>query len=213
MTPGPKYGAFTGWAKEQGIVINGVASAEIPGKGVGIIAARKLKKGESVISVPASAMVTHDTHFVRTAGIARGTVYGTIAAAFTINHENEERWWKLWQNVWPSREEFKTNIPICWTRVEQDLLPPAARALLKHQQEKYELDFETVKAKIPEHLLDWYLYYWLIVDTRCFYWIYFKRFRDEAKKGRKLARDECLALVPWGDYFNHAEQGVSREAR
>jgi hypothetical protein len=38
-----KHEAFTGWAEEQGVVINGVAPAEVDGKGVGIVATKRLK--------------------------------------------------------------------------------------------------------------------------------------------------------------------------
>lgn len=104
-------------------------------------------------------------------------------------------------------------MPLYWNVEEQQLLTPAGKALLEHQRKKYEHDFQHVKAKLPQDLRDWYKYYWLIVNTRCFYWAYFKRARDEARKGKKLPRDECLALVPWGDYFNHADQGVSSTSR
>jgi hypothetical protein len=48
MTLDPKHEAFTKWAKEQGVVINGVAAAKLPGKGFGIVATRKLKVSSSV---------------------------------------------------------------------------------------------------------------------------------------------------------------------
>ena len=91
-------------------------------------------------------------------------------------------------------------MPLCWSAEDRDLLPDSAKALLKHQEDKYEKDWSVVQSKIPEHLWDWYKYYWLIVNTRCFYWVYFKKAKDASRRGKKLPRDECLALVPWGDY-------------
>lgn len=38
-----KHALFTSWAQEQGVKINGIKASEIPGKGVGIVAARDLK--------------------------------------------------------------------------------------------------------------------------------------------------------------------------
>ena len=38
-----KHENFTAWAKEQGIIINGVAQAALPGKGLGIVAMQKVK--------------------------------------------------------------------------------------------------------------------------------------------------------------------------
>lgn len=165
---------------------------------------------------------------MRQAGIStKVSVYGTVAAALTVNHGNEERWYAPWQEVWPSVEDLEKSMPLCWGEDLRKLLPPAAKGmkicnsaltglrssygidLLKHQEGKYTRDFEAVKAQIAENLRSWYRYYWLIVNTRCFYWEYFKRARDAKKRGRKLGRDECLMLCPWADYFNHAESGVS----
>ena len=39
----PKHEAFTIWAKEQGVKVNGVAPAKLTGKGFGIVATRRLK--------------------------------------------------------------------------------------------------------------------------------------------------------------------------
>jgi hypothetical protein len=45
------------------------------------------------------------------------------------------------------------------------------------------------------------MYYWLVVNTRCFYWEYFKLAREAKKRGQKLDRDDCMALCPFADYF------------
>jgi hypothetical protein len=38
-----KHHAFTNWARAQGVTINGVTPAQLPGKGFGIVATRNLK--------------------------------------------------------------------------------------------------------------------------------------------------------------------------
>ena len=43
MALDPKHEVFTVWAKEQGVVIDGVAPAKLTGKGFGIVATRRLK--------------------------------------------------------------------------------------------------------------------------------------------------------------------------
>jgi hypothetical protein len=43
MALDPKHEVFTTWAKQQGVIINGVAPAALAGKGFGIVATRKLK--------------------------------------------------------------------------------------------------------------------------------------------------------------------------
>jgi hypothetical protein len=91
-------------------------------------------------------------------------------------------------------------------------LPPTARDLLAKQKAKFEKDVEVVRPRLEglgEDWRGWYRYYWLIVNTRCFYWVYFRKYADMKRRGKRLGRDECLALVPWGDYFNHEECGVS----
>lgn len=81
-------------------------------------------------------------------------------------------------------------------------------ALLKHQRGKFDRDWLALDGKIPEASKDLYQYYWLIVNTRCFYWTYFKRAKEAAKKGKTLSRDDCMALCPFADYLNHADEGV-----
>jgi hypothetical protein len=82
-------------------------------------------------------------------------------------------------------------------------------ALLKHQQNKFERDWLALHGKVPEVSKSLYKYYWLIVNTRCFYWTHFKRAREAERKGKTLSRDDCMALCPFADYLNHADDGVS----
>ena len=206
-----KHEAFTKWAKENGISINGVTPTSLPGKGLGITATRDLKKGEVVASMPSSALITYDSAFVREAGISsRVSVYGAVAAALTLRREDEGRWWRFWEATWPSRADFEDSMPLCWTEDEQVLLPPAAQQLLQRQEAKYERDLSMLRDCLPSADEEsWFRHYWLIVNTRCFFWEYFSKVRELRRRGKKLPRDECLALVPWGDYFNHADVGCT----
>jgi len=38
-----KHAHFKGWAEEQGVKITGLSVASLPGKGIGVVASRKLK--------------------------------------------------------------------------------------------------------------------------------------------------------------------------
>ena len=49
--------------------------------------------------------------------------------------------------------------------------------------------------------MDLYRYYWLLISTRTFYYIPARR------KTPPPDPDECLAIVPYGDYFNHSDAG------
>lgn len=82
-------------------------------------------------------------------------------------------------------------------------------ALLRHQRSKFDRDWLALDGRIPEASKNLYEYYWLIVNTRCFYWTYFKKAKEAAKKGKTLSRDDCMALCPFADYLNHADEGVS----
>lgn len=84
-------------------------------------------------------------------------------------------------------------------------------ALLKHQRGKFDRDWLALDGRIAEASKDLYQYCWLIVNTRCFYWTNFKRAKEAARKGKTLARDDCMALCPFADYLNHADEGVSTQ--
>ena len=42
-SPDPQHARFTSWARSRGVVINGVEAAQIEGRGLGIVATRKIK--------------------------------------------------------------------------------------------------------------------------------------------------------------------------
>lgn len=42
-SPGAPHGAFTTWATAQGVKINGVEPAKISGRGLGIVARRRIE--------------------------------------------------------------------------------------------------------------------------------------------------------------------------
>jgi len=129
------------------------------------------------------------------------TVHGTIAAALTVLSDDPERHYKPWESVWPSKSDFEESTPICWAESIQEQLPPATRALLKTQQHKLEKDWKGLRDHMPGRAFELYKYYWLVVNTRCFFWEYFKLARARRKMGKQLVRDDCIALCPFVDYF------------
>lgn len=100
------------------------------------------------------------------------------------------------------------------------LLPPAARdgtwahgslsgfsermskGLLLQQEAKFEADWNAIKRSYPKAQKDLYQYYWLIVNTRSFY---FELQGIEEKK----PKEDRMVLCPFVDFFNHADHGVS----
>lgn len=78
--------------------------------------------------------------------------------------------------------------------------------LLHKQEKKLKKDWSRVMGVFPNASLERYTHYWLVVNTRSFYF--------EPPGAKKVpARDDCMALCPFADYFNHADHGVSHLAR
>lgn len=75
-------------------------------------------------------------------------------------------------------------------------------ALLIRQEKKLKADWSFVSNVFPDRTFAEYTYYWLIVNTRSFYF---------EVSGRKAARnhDDRMVLCPFIDYFNHRDHGVS----
>ena len=75
-------------------------------------------------------------------------------------------------------------------------------SLLEKQERKFQADWDFVSKAFPNPDADIYLYYWLIVNTRCFYYEFYDREPPEK-------HDDRMVMVPFMDYFNHSDQGVS----
>lgn len=75
-------------------------------------------------------------------------------------------------------------------------------AAMYRQEKKLKADWEIVSKVFPDETLLEYVYYWLIVNTRSFY---FEVSGQEAAQNH----DDCMVLCPFVDYFNHSDQGVS----
>ena len=74
--------------------------------------------------------------------------------------------------------------------------------LLLKQEKKLNSDWEIVSKLFPDEPFEKYRYYWLIVNTRGFYWEF---------PGEKLPKrhDDRLVLAPWMDLFNHSDRGCN----
>lgn len=156
-------------------------------------------------------------------------MHGRVAAALAFPPATSGRSLKVWKAVMPTFEDFNQGMPVLWPRQLQDQLPATAKSLLRHQSQKMEEDVRVASEQyLPsiaadegiklEELQHTYRYAWLLVNTRCFYWDYpvpakghgAKRRRGPASQRKAWPRDDCMALCPVMDYFNHAnDEGVS----
>ena len=109
----------------------------------------------------------------------------------------------LWRSTLPSRESFKSGMPLFWPEQLQALLPPESAKLLRKQQSKLARDWTAISAAFPNLAHEVYTYNWLLVSTRTFYYTPPNMTADETPEA-----DECLAIVPFGDYFNHHSSSI-----
>ncbi len=70
------------------------------------------------------------------------------------------------------------------------------------QEQKLNGDWEIVSKAFPDKTLQAYTYYWLIVNTRSFYF-------EVSSREVVQNHDDCMVLCPFVDYFNHNDHGVS----
>lgn len=76
------------------------------------------------------------------------------------------------------------------------------KAPMYQQEKKLKADWDVVSKVFPGQTLPEYTYYWLIVNTRSFY---FEVTGREAVQNH----DDRMVLCPFVDYFNHNDHGVS----
>jgi len=156
--------------------------------------------GETLLNVPVSALRTVQT-VPKSISKPLGniTVQGLLAAEFSLE-DSEVR--ALWRAILPTKEDFTEIMPFMWHSSLQSLLPPAALILLENQKKKISIDWSTVSAVFPHISYSVYIYNWFIVSTRTFYYT-----SPKIKIKKPINRDDCLALSPFADLFNHADLG------
>ncbi|KAF2488857.1 SET domain-containing protein [Lophium mytilinum] len=209
LPPGEIHDTFVKWASSQGILMDGVAPARFVGRGMGIIAARDLKKGERLVLVPAKTLISIDSAAVRKHKFPSNlSIHATLAAFLVREYEEKQSGHRLWQECWPSEEDFKSIMPLNWGEELQKLLPEPAKELLSAQKAKLAKDWRAAQPLLPSTTFNFFTYAWLIVNTRCFYWDYPNVPAARLpKKRQSLTADDCYAMCPFLDYFNHADQG------
>ncbi|OOF98585.1 hypothetical protein ASPCADRAFT_394010 [Aspergillus carbonarius ITEM 5010] len=220
--PGEQHELFTEWAITQGIIINGVSPARFVGRGLGMIATRKIEKDSILISVPHSAMLTPSkipSSF--TSLFPADTPTHALYAAYLTHTPTTT---DPWRNTWPTITDFASSMPMLWPSSFLSLLPPSISGLwstipaslpqgkqqhdhshqhlLSQQEARLTRDWEIVKRVLPS--MDWekFKYHWIIVNTRSFFYL---------MPGQDMPEDryDAMALVPVADYFNHSDEACN----
>jgi hypothetical protein len=91
-------------------------------------------------------------------------------------------------------------MPLMWDPILQELLPSASLSLLENQKRKLSSDWTAVSNAFPSLSYEHYVYNWLIVNTRTFYFT-----SPRIKLPMPINSDDCMALNPFADYFNHTD--------
>ncbi|KAH8719421.1 hypothetical protein GQ44DRAFT_775344 [Phaeosphaeriaceae sp. PMI808] len=212
LDPGQQHTEFVAWAEANGVDINGIAPARFIDRGMGIVAARNIKKGEKLVHVQTKSLVHVALPELRNLHLpANVSVHGKLAAAIGTWHcDPKHLEYKAWENVWPTRSDFQSTMPLYYSKPLQDLLPHAATSLLRSQLTRIERDWNDLSGHIPSVSKELFVYTWLIVNTRTFYWDYPDLPNSHPrlpKKRKQLTSIDCFTMCPFMDYFNHSDTG------
>ncbi|KUI73183.1 Ribosomal lysine N-methyltransferase set11 [Cytospora mali] len=200
------------WADSIGVKIKSIRPMRISGRGFGIVATENIPKDTEILTIPVAALRTKDTvHPSITKSLPKDiTIHGLLAAELALDKSANSTEYAKWQAVVPSREDIQQSMPLTWPEALQALLPTAARQLLEKQRVKFERDWANVSAAFPIEsngkagrveagcARDEYLYAWLLVNTRTFYFV--------TPKTEKLPKEDHMALQPVADLFNHTDR-------
>ncbi|KAI0398599.1 hypothetical protein F5Y17DRAFT_411241 [Xylariaceae sp. FL0594] len=209
------------WARSSGVELNGIEPCAIPGRGTGIVATRDIRAGEKVMRVPENMLYSLGS--VSASSISAKLppdmpLHGLLAADLALRSGTDHHPPPLpsaWLRALPSEEDFGACMPFMWPAALQELLPAAAKSVLKSQQAKFERERDAVvAAAFPDTDDDFLLllekkfrYFWFVVNTRSFF----------HETPEMAARYGCcglewvdkLCLVPAADLFNHDSSSSS----
>ena len=222
----PPCTPFIQLAKEKGVFVSGVVPTNIPSRGVGLVTDRPILKGEDIVKVPTSCLLTTDSIPQSFKDVNKAlTVHGLLAAFIASGAKVNEPFYAAWQKTWPLAIEFQRSMPLLWPadlllqgpRSENSLWPPALRGwtsrcscatdgsgLLAAQEQRLETDWANVSKVSPDASYGAYVYAWLIVNTRSFYY-------DLPLRLGARTRNDRIVLCPFVDLFNHSNHGVGHE--
>ncbi|KAL1612728.1 hypothetical protein SLS60_000957 [Paraconiothyrium brasiliense] len=216
MDPGEEHTRFIEWAQLNGVDINGIAPAKFKDRGMGIVAASDIKKGDQIVHVRNTSLITVAQQAIQALKFpSKISIQARLATYLALHYADEAFQHRPWRDVWPSQDEFTSILPLHWSRKLQDLLPHAANVLLTAQRSKLERDYVDIHAIHPSIPKTLFTYTWLIVNTRTFYWDYPDLPNAHPRLPRKrqqLTADDCYAMCPFIDYFNHSEKGCEPKA-
>ena len=197
-TPKDKHAISTQWAEDQGVVINGLKAAQLPGRGMGIVTTKRIKNGERLLFIPEKAMFKPDQNLLKEHNLMDASPQAQLAVSLVSKFQTANSHYKPWSNVLPTVNDFEHGMPILWDTTQRARLPPPVLQPLERQESDYARDEAATKDLLTKRGLgDHFRYYWLIVNSRSFHW------KSPRSKGG------VMVLCPFIDYLNHAPTGSS----
>ncbi|CCC09296.1 unnamed protein product [Sordaria macrospora k-hell] len=209
------------WAKDKGIILNGVEPRRILGRGMGI-------ENQTILTIPSNTLRTYETvHPSIACALPDISIHGLLAADLAFDPSPSVKY-QQWNAVCPTREDVWDSLPLAWDCRLREFLPKKALELLLKQEAKFEKDWSMVQQskllspksgekedesseeeegqKLNKTITrDDYLYAWLLVNTRTFY--------HETPKTKKFKKEDKMVLQPVADLFNHTSYDPSAEEK
>ena len=163
-----------------------------------------------MLRVSSTNFISSNTNWVRQRFVNHRTVHSLLAASLTVTPSCPNHHFEPWQAVWPSLADLEPYVPLLWPPELQNLLPHRARTYLAEQQARFDRDWEDARPTLPEGSYNKFRHFWLVVNTRCFFWPYnrWPPRTNKSKRGRppaKLSTADQMALCPVADCFNHSD--------
>ncbi|KAJ5336995.1 uncharacterized protein N7506_005017 [Penicillium brevicompactum] len=239
--PGEEHEVFTKWAFDNGVQTDAVTPARLQGRGLGMVATRNIKKGDAVLRVPTTIMVTvDDVPASFTEKLPEDIAVQALFAGY-LTHGDPEQLSKydLWRKSWPSRQDFEDSMPILWPPAlggpqwpgsedvgsdQPSLLPPSISGhwpSLKPgpKTRKYTTDYQNILAEQAQRLRKaWTDVTSAYPETKwedfSYHWLIVNtRSFYWVGEGQEVPEDlnDAMGLVPFADYFNHAD--VARDVK
>ena len=192
-----KHVAFEHWSRTQGVEINGVAPVELVSRGVGLMTTKNVKRGERILFIPEKAMFKPSLSTLKADKLDAASPQAQLTISAMIAFRQSDSKFSIWEQTWPTRENFAQSFPIYWPQEAIKLLPPSVNQPLDRQLADYQKDWNVTKDVCQRRGFDEqdFKYYWMIVNSRSFHW------------KPSHARAGSMVMCPFIDYLNHGPTG------
>ncbi|KAE8173505.1 hypothetical protein B0I72DRAFT_155760 [Yarrowia lipolytica] len=185
---------------------------ELPGRGRGLVVNDRVYPNERLIHLKLRQLLNYSS--IHNAMVDGGHLSETeyrsmsahqVLALFLVIQQSlgSKSDWKAFMGLLPDRKEGFLDVPLQWSKEDQDSLTPEGIVVLKKTLDTFEADYDKTKtfvAKYDSDPRDAYLWAWLCVNSRC---LYFDLTLTTGKKDAQEVPDN-ITLAPYVDLINHS---------